>query len=601
MTIFVRIVAKMARLRHADMLYPRHAEGAALNRKRLARVIIAAVVTAAILVAIIVGCGPKWGDGSANPNAGNASSSNSSGDSSSSSTSSSSTSDDSSANYATRVSVQLPSCYMENMVFQRGKTLVVKGTAQTSQRGKVVDPTQLITTISQGKKSASAQAKISKNGDFTCTLPKQKASLKPYSLTILYNETTLLTLKNVYVGDVFIAAGQSNMELNYSQYYEGSGNSYNFGGGLITTDDLPKQLSDNNVHFVASANSSKGTDFPLRDVNEQAGTWLEATADNSQHFSYLAQQFAMQLRAAHPNVPIGIIQTAWGGTPIRRHVQGGDIYANHIAPLEGFHVAGVLWYQGCNDSTNEATALAYESQMTLLINQYREVFDQDDLPFLYVQLARWPGYQYTQNVRFAQLNTLSNAGLRNASNVAMTVSLDTDKGTSTLIHPLGKDILGARMAAQYLAMSEGKTIPNGPLIAHAKHASDGTIVLSFQNGTATGLQAEKPNYSKTESATVPDYDANPDATPLNGISNVATPTSTPLQGFEIADDSGKWVSATATATIKGDQIVLSAADGSSNCNAVTQVRYWWSGNPVISSLLYNDLGLPASPFIAVVE
>lgn len=561
--------------------------------------IIAAVVTAAILVAIIVGCGPKWGNGSANPNAGNASSSNSSGDSSSSSTSSSSTSDDSSANYATRVSVQLPSYYMENMVFQRGKTLVVKGTAQTSQRGKTVNPTQLVTTISQGKKSASAQAKISKNGNFTCTLPKQKASLKPYSLTILYNETTLLTLKNVYVGDVFIAAGQSNMELNYSQYYEGSGNSYNFGGGLITTDDLPKQLSDNNVHFVASANSSKGTDFPLRDVNEQAGTWLEATADNSQHFSYLAQQFAMQLRAAHPNVPIGIIQTAWGGTPIRRHVQGGDIYANHIAPLEGFHVAGVLWYQGCNDSTNEATALAYESQMTLLINQYREVFDQDDLPFLYVQLARWPGYQYTQNVRFAQLNTLSNAGLRNASNVAMTVSLDTDKGTSTLIHPLGKDILGARMAAQYLAMSEGRTIPNGPLIAHAKHASDGTIVLSFRNGTATGLQAEKPNYSKTASATVPDYDANPDATPLNGISNVATPTSTPLQGFEIADDSGKWVSA--TATIKGDQIVLSAADGSSNCNAVTQVRYWWSGNPVISSLLYNDLGLPASPFIAVVE
>lgn len=488
---------------------------------------------------------------------------------------------------------------MENMVFQRGKTLVVKGTAQTSQRGKTVNPTQLVTTISQGKKSASAQAIISRNGDFTCTLPKQKASLKPYSLTILYNETTLLTLKNVYVGDVFVAAGQSNMELNYSQYYEGSGNSYNFGGGLITTDDLPKQLSDNNVHFVASANSSKGTDFPLRDVNGQAGTWLEAAADNSQHFSYLAQQFAMQLRAAHPNVPVGIIQTAWGGTPIRNHVKGGDIYANHIAPLEGFHVAGVLWYQGCNDSTNEATALAYESQMTLLINQYREVFDQDDLPFLYVQLARWPGYQYTQNVRFAQLSTLNNVGLHNASNVAMTVSLDTDKGTSTLIHPLGKDILGARMAAQYLAMSEGKAVPNGPLIAHAKHASDGMIVLSFQKGTATGLQAENPNYSKTAGATVPNYTANSDATPLDGIANVATPTSASLQGFEIANDSGKWVSA--AATIKGDQIVLSAADGSSNLNAVTQVRYWWSGNPAIPNLLYNDLGLPASPFIAVVE
>ncbi|WP_270556497.1 sialate O-acetylesterase [Bifidobacterium pseudocatenulatum] len=557
--------------------------------------IIAAVVTTAILVAIIVGCGPKWGDGSANVNGSNSNSSNSASDN----VSSNDNAAQSNNNYATRITVKLPSYYLENIIFQRGKTLVVKGTATTSQRGKVVDPTQLITTISQGKKSASAQAKISKNGNFTCTLPKQKASLKPYSLTISYNEATLLTLKNVYVGDVFIAAGQSNMELNYSQYYEGPGNDYNFGGGLITTNDLPKQLSDKNVYFVASANTTEGTDFPLRDVNEQAESWLDATTDSSQHFSYLAQQFAMQLRAAHPNVPVGIIQTAWGGTPIRNHVKGGSIYANHIAPLEGFHVAGVLWYQGCNDSANEATALAYESQMTSLINQYRAVFDQNDLPFLYVQLARWPGYQYTQNVRFAQLSTLNNVGLHNASNVAMTVSLDTDKGTSTLIHPLGKDILGARMAAQYLAMSEGKAVPNGPLIAHAKHASDGTIVLSFQKGTATGLQAENPNYSKTAGATVPNYTANSDATPLDGIANVATPTSASLQGFEIANDSGKWVST--AATIKGDQIVLSAADGSSNLNAVTQVRYWWSGNPVISSLLYNDLGLPASPFIAVVE
>ena len=144
-----------------------------MNKKRLARVIIAAVATMAILVAIIVGCGPKWGDGSANVNASNASSS-------------SGTSDDSSANYATRASVQLPSYYMENMVFQRSKTLVVKGAVTTSQRGKTIDPTQLVTTISQGKKSSSAQAKISKNGDFTCNLPKQKASLKPYSLTISY-------------------------------------------------------------------------------------------------------------------------------------------------------------------------------------------------------------------------------------------------------------------------------------------------------------------------------------------------------------------------------------------------------------------------------
>ena len=105
------------------------------------------------------------------------------------------------------------------------------------------------------------------------------------------------------------------------------------------------------------------------------------------------QQFALQLRAKHPNVPVGIIQTAWGGTPIRRHIRGGDIYANHTAPLKDFHVAGVLWYQGCDDAMNFSTATEYESQMTALINQYRSVFGRKDLPFLYVQLARWPNYQ----------------------------------------------------------------------------------------------------------------------------------------------------------------------------------------------------------------
>lgn len=92
-----------------------------MNKKRLARVIIAAVVTVAILVAIIVGCGPKWGDGSVNANASNTGNSNSAGGSRSSGTGGSGTSDDSSTNYATRASVQLPSYYMEKMVFQRGK------------------------------------------------------------------------------------------------------------------------------------------------------------------------------------------------------------------------------------------------------------------------------------------------------------------------------------------------------------------------------------------------------------------------------------------------------------------------------------------------
>ena len=548
----------------------------------MARTALAVIVTVGIVVAIIVGCGPKWGNGSAlHQNEETAQSSNS------------------------QVSVTLPSYYMENMVFQRNQPLVVKGTVKSAHASEQIDASKLSATLTQGKMTASATAKIAKNGSFTCTLNAQKASLKPYSLQVRYDSKIVTELAKVYVGDVFVAAGQSNMELNYAQYYEGNNNAYNFGKGLVKKTDLPKPLVDKNVKFVIADHDVKNTDFPLANVNLNAGAWLNADSTNSLHLSYLTQQFALQLRAKHPNVPVGIIQTAWGGTPIRRHVRGGDIYANHIAPLKDFHVAGVLWYQGCDDAMNFATATEYESQMTALINQYRNVFGRKDLPFLYVQLARWPNYQYTQNVREAQRTTLDNANLQDRSNVAMTVSLDTDKGTSALIHPLGKDILGARMAAQYLAMENGTknavSVPNGPLIERARHTVDGKIALSFQIGTASGLKAMQPNYTKSASASAPDYTKNSKVTPLDGISNIVIPTTAALQGFEVANSSGQWVPA--NAIIRGNQVVLSAANGTplDNLSGITQVRYLFSGNPKCASMLYNSLNLPASPFITIVE
>lgn len=553
-----------------------------MNTKRLARTALAVIVTVGIVVAIIVGCGPKWGNGTATGKTGSQSTAT--------------------AHTAATVDVQLPSYYMDNMVFQRDQPIVVKGNVSSTESNPI-DVSKLSATLTQGKTSESVKAKVAKNGSFTCTLSAQKASLNPYSLQVQYAGKTVLKLAKVYVGDVFVAAGQSNMELNYVQYYENA--TYNFGNGLITTGDLPKPLVDDNVKFVIANHDVEDTDFPLSAVNQSADAWLTADSTNSLHLSYLAQQFAMQLRAKHPNVPIGIIQTAWGGTPIRRHVQGGDIYANHIAPLKGFHVAGVLWYQGCSDANNYGTALQYESQMTTLINQYRSVFERKDLPFLYVQLARWPNYQYTQNVREAQRTTLDNANLQDRSNVAMTVSLDTDKGTSALIHPLGKDILGARMAAQYLAMENGTknavSVPNGPLIERARHTVDGKIALSFQIGTASGLKAMQPNYTKSASASAPDYTKNSKVTPLDGISNIVIPTTAALQGFEVANSSGQWVPA--NAIIRGNQVVLSAANGTplDNLSGITQVRYLFSGNPKCASMLYNSLNLPASPFITIVE
>ncbi len=115
---------------------------------------------------------------------------------------------------------------------------------------------------------------------------RTKASLNPYSLQVKYDGKTVLKLAKVYVGDVFVAAGQSNMELNYVQYYEGNNDTYNFGNGLIKTGDLPKPLVDKNVKFVIADHDVEDTDFPLANVNQNADAWLNADSTNSLHLSY---------------------------------------------------------------------------------------------------------------------------------------------------------------------------------------------------------------------------------------------------------------------------------------------------------------------------
>ena len=167
-------------------------------------------------------------------------------------------------------------------------------------------------------------------------------------------------------------------------------------------------------------------------------------------------------------------------------------------------MAGVLWYQGEDDSGSMDLALRYDISFATLVNDYRNLFNDATLPFLYVQLARYDGYGYIYDtiVRNAQLGILSNPVVASHKNLGMTVSIDTDKGTPKAIHPLGKEIVAQRMANQWIAMNEHKAVPSGPLPkeAHLDTNDKSTAIITFQEGTAVKLQAKRPNY--TTSATI---------------------------------------------------------------------------------------------------
>lgn len=472
--------------------------------------------------------------------------------------------------------ITMPNYYTSGMVFQRGKPIVIKGKASARD--------SLTITMTDGKHRSSQTVDTGGNGTFQASLRQLPAQLKPYRLSIASRGRTLFEIDKTYVGDLFLAAGQSNMEASYDKYYRPEADAKANMGTALTREDLPDTISDRNVHFIVTSarttNSFVTNDMDLALRGYCTAHWLPATGSYSEYLGYLPQLFAKNLRSKSPNVPIGIIQTAWGGTDILPHMKGGLIYEHHIKPLTGMRIGGVLWYQGEDDAGTNDRAVAYLARFAKLIDQYREVFSEKDLPFLYVQLARNDGVPYLPLVRQAQSDALSMAS--QPRNLAMTVSIDTDKGTSSVIHPLGKDILAARMAAQWQAMRAGRDVPESPIAVKAvtKTGDKSKVIVSFKGDTGRDLATRDPNLSK--SATADDY---------------SSPADAPAAGFEAAGPDGRFVKARAVINPNGRTLTITA-DG---IKEIRQVRYQWAGAPSGKPFLYNSWGLPASPFTLSVE
>lgn len=463
--------------------------------------------------------------------------------------------------------VLLPSMYAEGMVVQRDKPFTVRGTATP-------DATVTV-SLSRGELHSQSTVRAGERGAFSASLDALPAGLEPYTLTITSGDTTLAEIGDVYVGDVFLAAGQSNMEANYDDYYADADDAARNLGNDLTVDDLPECIDDKNVRFIVIDNeraaSNNGSSPVLREYNSKG--WIAATGNNARHLGYLPQYFAEELRERDPDIPVGIIQTAQASTGIVEHMAGGSIYRTHIALLHDYAIGGVLWYQGEQDSATEPELGGYLGNFLQLIRQYRALFDDDDLPFLYVQLARYDdGGEGWARVRQAQYETMKVVG--KDAGVAMTVALDTDEGTSSLIHPLGKELLAVRMADQWEAMRDGKDVPMGP-IAMAAEQSDGgaTATISFMKGTAEGLSVQAPVYNLAA---------------RDG--QVSENTDEPLSGIEAAGADG--VFHAAQAEISDDALVVSCPE----VPDIKQVRYQWDAAPSAETQLYNDDGLPASPF-----
>lgn len=232
--------------------------------------------------------------------------------------------------------------------------------------------------------------------------------------------------------------------------------------------------------------------------------------------------------------------------PIQDQHNPTVLFNGMINPVVPYAIRGVLWYQGESIVGGDAGVALYPHVQAALINDWRKLWGQNDLPFYIVQLSALQNHSNNPYVRESQSAVLA---LRRT---AMAVTIDI--GDPKDVHPHNKQTLGERLTRIALANVYGRKIEySGPVLKSMK-VSAGTIQLKFSH-MGRGLVSK------------------------NG----------PLKWFVIAGVDRKFVPA--DAHVEGKSVVVSNA----SVRKPVAERYAWDNYPDGCNL-YNDAGLPAAPF-----
>jgi len=474
--------------------------------------------------------------------------------------------------------VRLPAFFQDHMVVQRNAPVHVWGYAA---------PNEAVMVTFRG---ASARTAANDIGRWSVYLPEGSAG-GPFDMQV--QGTNQIVLHDVLVGDVWIASGQSNMEFPMAK---GMNRGVNNEEQEIAAANYPRiRLLDI---------QPRSADSPQEDeVIRHA--WSVCTPASVASFSAVGYFFARDLQK-HENVPLGIIDDTWGGTPAEawtsldalgadaslmpvfarraklmdalstlelRHkaqqaeyekakTEGKDapapswipdpaswkpagLYNAMIAPLTPFAIKGVIWYQG-ESNADPGAATLYGPLFRTMIQDWRNKWGEGDFPFLFVQIANFNPGKLWPEVREGQRYALA---LRNT---AMAVTIDI--GDPVDVHPKDKQDVGLRLSLAARAIAYGEHIEYSGPLPHAVTANGAGLRVRFSH--AQGLVAK------------------------GGV----------VQGFEIAGSDQKYVPA--KAEIDGDAVLVSA----DSVKEPVYVRYGWAANPDCN--LYNGAGMPASPFEA---
>jgi sialate O-acetylesterase len=425
---------------------------------------------------------------------------------------------------AARADVKLPKIIDSHMVLQRDVPLPIWGSA---------DPEENITVLIDDHKVIGT---ADKEGKWKVTLPALKADGKAHQMTIKGKNQIELT--DILVGEVWVGSGQSNMEWSLA-----------VSEGAKEAIAAARNPNIRLFHVPRVQAKAPAPEIVLQKGQAGDAKWKVCSPETVPHFSGVLYFFGLKLQK-DLNVPIGLINSSWGGSPIEPWTVtakgSGGMHNGMIAPLQPFAIRGVIWYQG---ESNVGNGLKYYDKMKALIEGWRKVWGEE-MPFYFVQIAPWSRYGMGS---LPPLWEAQAASLK-VRHTGMAVITDLVPNIDD-IHPNKKREVGDRLALWALAKDYGKKdlVYSGPLYKSMK-VEGNKVLLSFAH-VGGGLKSRDGK---------------------------------PLSEFQITGADGKFVPA--EAAIEGKSVVVSAG----GVDSPTQVRFGWSN--VANPNLMNAEGLPASPF-----
>lgn len=434
----------------------------------------------------------------------------------------------------------LPSVFADHMVLQQNSEVAIWGWAEAGETVRIVTSWNSKDTVKVKADNTSAWK----------TTIKTIGAGGPYTIQILGNGG--VALKNVMLGEVWVCSGQSNMEMNVTWK-------------LINGEEEAAKANNPNIRIF---NVQKiGAEFPQQDCH---ATWTTCTPETMRNTSAVGYFFARELQQKL-NVPVGIIVSAWGGTPAEVWIEkskiesnpelnknkynehfdwwpgnAGTLYNSMIYPFVPYGIAGAIWYQGESNCGNYPI---YSDLMKTLIESWRTDFKKD-FPFYFVQIAP---YTYGDKGTSEYLREQQDMASKTVPNTGMVVISDLVDNIKD-IHPKDKLNVGKRLANYALAETYKQDVG------------------AYKSPGYQSMQVEKGKVRVT----------------FNDVLTGLKCTGKSPEKFMIAGEDQKFVPA--TAKIDGKTIILSSKEVK---NPVA-VRFCFDDTTMPD--VFSNEGLPLAPF-----